>query len=269
MIPHRARNVVDYHACVTTLLVPTAEGVTLRFDVAGAASRLAAGLLDMVILVVAFALVALILLIAASFDPSGISNFAAGVLFGGTVLVAIAYHIVFHALWAGQTPGKRWVRIRVMSADGYPPSVLAVVLRALVWPIDVFLFVPASIGLIVIAATPRHQRLGDLAAGTLVVRVPREDAAGEPWPTQTWSLLKLRTLPLAPGLAARLSARDLELLRELVTRTDLEPEERRKLFVDAARHYTELLELGSFEDARIVLRELYLFARETMQAKSA
>jgi hypothetical protein len=82
-------------------------------------------------------------------------------------------------------------------------------------------------------------------------------------------LLKLRTLPLAPGLAARLSARDLELLRELVTRTDLEPEERRKLFVDAARYYTELLELGSFDDARIVLRELYLFARETMQAKSA
>ena len=269
MIRLRSPREFDYHARVSTLLVPTAEGVTLRFDVAGAASRLAAGLLDLTLLGAVYSILALGLMLATIFDPSGISNFVAGVLLGGAVLVAIAYHVVFHALWAGQTPGKRWLRIRVMSADGYPPSALALVLRGLVWPLDVFLFVPAPLGLIIIAATPKHQRLGDLAAGTLVVRMPREEAAPEPWPTLTWSALTTRTLPLAPGLAARLGARDLELLRELTMRTDLDPEERRKLFVDAARYYAERLELGPFDDARVVLRELYLFARETMKLHSA
>ena len=156
-----------------------------------------------------------------------------------------------------------------MSADGYPPSTLALLLRALVWPLDVFLSVPAPIGLILIAATPKHQRLGDLAAGTLVMRTPRNDAVIEPWPTESWSTLTLRTLPLTLGLSARLSSHDLEFLRRLLTRTDLDPEERRKLFIDTARHYSSLLDLGPFEDARIALKELYLFTRESARTKSA
>jgi hypothetical protein len=156
-----------------------------------------------------------------------------------------------------------------MSADGYPPALFAIVLRALVWPLDVFLVVPAPLGLIVIAATPKHQRLGDLAAGTLVVRSPRDDGGREPWPRDTWSTLPHRTLALGPGLAARLDAGDVAFLRELIVRTDLAPEAQRKLFVDAARLYAERLELGSFEDARIVLREVYLFARETANARGA
>jgi uncharacterized RDD family membrane protein YckC len=254
---------------MATLLVPTAEGVTLRFDVAGAGSRLSAGLIEMLLLGTGCSIVGLVLIAAMSFDTSGISRFVGGIFFGGVVLVVLGYHILFHLVWSGQTPGKRALGIRVMSADGYPPSALAIVLRAFVWPLDVLLLVPAPLGIILIAATPKHQRLGDLAAGTLVIRVPRKAADEEPSPRQSWSELPVRTLPLSTGLAARLDARDVEFLRRLLTRTDLDPEERRKLFVDAARHYAKVLDLGPFDDARVVLNEIYLFAREMLKTRAA
>lgn len=250
---------------MSELIVATSEGVELRQDIAGVGSRVAAGLLDALILLGFFAVLLLTVLLVYSFDPSGMSGFILGLLVGGNLLLLVAYDIVFHALWQGQTPGKRVLGIRVMSADGYPPTLLQLVLRGLVFPIDVFLSVPIPIGVIVIAATPKHQRLGDLVAGTLLVRVSQPVPIGgrvEPWPREQWSNMAVHTFALAPGLAARLSSEDRAFLREILTRTELSTEERRKLFVDAARHYAELLGLGPFEDARVVLKEVYLFARE-------
>lgn len=254
---------------VTTLLVNTSEGVTLRQDVAGVGSRFAAGLLDGLVIIAGYLLIGFLVLLAVRVDPTGMSSFVAGLGIGGTLLAILLYHVLFHALREGQTLGKIVLGIRVMSADGYPPTFLQVLLRALVWPIDGFFCVPVPIGLIVIAVTPKHQRLGDLVAGTLVIRSPKARLRTQPWPRETWSGLEARTLPLGPGLAARLSPADLEFLRELLTRTELLPDERRKLFIEAARHYCARLSLGEFEDARVVLKELYLFAREMIAAKAA
>ncbi len=254
---------------MSTLLVDTSEGVVLRHDIAGAGSRLAAGLADGVFLALGYLFVLLTTLLVSSFDLSGVSGFVAGLLIGGSVLVAIGYHVLFHWLWSGQTPGKRWVGLAVMSADGYPASPFQILLRGLVWPIDVLLTLPAPIGLYAIAVTEKHQRFGDLVAGTLVVRLPRELDGLEPWPNETWSALPARVLPLTPGMGARLDAQDLALLRALLTRTELDPDERRRLFVETARAYAQRLELGGFDDARIVLREVYLFAREMLAARAA
>lgn len=254
---------------MSTLLVATSEGVLLRHEIAGAGSRLAAGLADGLLLLLAYLSVLLGVLIATRFDLSGVSGFVTGVLVGGALLVVIGYHIGFHLAWAGQTPGKRLLGLTVMSADGYPPSALQVLVRGLVWPIDVFVSLPAPIGLMAIAATERHQRFGDLVAGTLVVRLPRELAQAEPWPGQSWSGLPVRTLPLAPGLSARLASEDLAFLRALLTRGELERAAQRELFVDVARAYAQRLELGEFQDARIVLREVYLFTREMLAARAS
>src|SRR4029078_12520472 len=97
-----------------------------------------------------------------SFDPSGVSGFVAGLVVGGGVLAILAYHVLYHAFWEGQTPGKRALGIRVLSAAGHPATLMKLVMRALLWPIDVLLTVPLPVGMIVIAATPKHQRLGDL-----------------------------------------------------------------------------------------------------------
>jgi hypothetical protein len=69
-------------------------------------------------------------------------------------------------------------------------------------------------------------------------------------------------LALTPGAAAHLTTEDRALLRDLLLRTDLSEERRRTLFVAAAKHYAARLGLGPFTDARVVLLELYLFARE-------
>ena len=246
---------------MTTLLVPTSEGVELRHEIAGAGSRFAAGLLDGLILVGGYLAILLAVLIPAAFDATRVSSFVFGLLAGGALLAVVAYHALFHALRGGQTPGKRALGIRVLSADGLPPTTMQVVLRALLWPVDVLLTVPAPIGLLLVAATAKHQRLGDLVAGTLVVRAP-ERGGGEPFAGRTWSGLERKKLALSPGAAARLGPEDRAFLRDLIQRADLEPNRQRKLFVDAAKHYSERLGLGPFEDARTVVYELYLFARE-------
>jgi uncharacterized RDD family membrane protein YckC len=252
---------------MTTLLVETSEGVRLRMEVAGAGSRFAAGLLDALLLGLALTVTLIVLSLAAAFDPSSASTFLLGAIIGGTVLIVIAYHVLFHALSNGRTPGKSALGIRVVSADGRPASLFALVVRGLIQPIDVLLQVPVAIGLILIGATPRHQRLGDLVAGTIVIHEKQRDYVRDPYPNQTWSNLEVRTLPLTPGLEARLTPDDRAFLRALVTREGLEDDTRRRLFVEAARMFAAKLELGAFEDARVFLKELYLFVREMAVAR--
>jgi hypothetical protein len=145
---------------------------------------------------------------------------------------------------------------------------MQIVLRGLIWPFDALVALPLPIGLVAIAATARSQRLGDLVAGTLVLRDPPAEPAVEPWPGETWSGLATRQAGIAPGMAARLAAEDLDFLRALLTRPGLDADERRRLLVAAARHYSERLGLGAFEDARVVLREVYLLARESRARSS-
>ena len=151
------------------LVTATSEGVTLRQDIADAGARMAAGIVDVIlILLLAFVTVVGVALVA-SVDPSGFSGFFAGLVLGGLLLMLLGYQIFFHRFADGRTPGKMLLAIRVVSTDGYPPSFLALLLRALIWPIDVLFFLPLPIGLYVIALSPLRQRLGDLVAGTVVV----------------------------------------------------------------------------------------------------
>ena len=253
---------------MTTLLVATSEGVPLRLDLAGMGSRLLASLLDFSILAIGYLAVLIAVMLPVQFDPSGVSGFVVGLLVGGGVLVVLGYHAVFHALFRGQTPGKRVLGIQVASTDGQPATLIQFVLRALLMPIDGMVMIPIPLGLVAMAATTRHQRLGDLVAGTLLVRVRSARAPREPYAGESWTSLQPKSLALTPGAAAHLAPEDREVLRELLTRVEITDRARRTLFVDAARAYSERLGLGAFEDAREVIRELYLYARE-VAAKTA
>jgi uncharacterized RDD family membrane protein YckC len=249
-----------------SLEVKTPDGVVLRQPLAGAGARLCAALLDLILLLLPLAVLLLALLVVASADPTGLSGFVLGLLLGGSLLLAIGYRVGFELAWSGQTPGKRACGIRVVGADGRPVGATGVLLRGLFWPLEAAP-IPVPIGLVAIFATPRQRRLGDLVAGTLVVREPPPRPL-EPWPDERWSTLPARALPLEPGLAARLGPRDLDLLRRLIVRQGLDLERRRELFVRTARHYARRLGLGEFEDARVVLKELYLFAREQLAPRA-
>ena len=83
-------------------------------------------------------------------------------------LLIWGYHIFFEFLWNGQTPGKRVAGIRVLTTRGEPVTFVHVLVRNLLRIVD---FLPSSymLGAVCILVTRRSQRLGDLAAGTIVV----------------------------------------------------------------------------------------------------
>lgn len=163
-----------------TLLTP--ENVELRYEVAGVGSRLYAAMLDYAILSFgylallfggAFAVAALRDLWRSSgIDQRLVSDFMPYGTLALVVLLAFfgwwGYFVLFEALWNGQSPGKRMLGLRVVRAVGQPigvgPSLVRNVLRA----VDLFLF----IGVLVMLLDRSSRRLGDLAAGSLVVREP-------------------------------------------------------------------------------------------------
>lgn len=255
------------------LYVDTAEGIRLRTEIAGVGSRLAAGLLDVLLIGAGYIVITLllwltqVLLEQGGIDVlSGATSFVLGLLIGGLLLLVPMYFVVFLHFWSGQTPGKRMVGIRVVSAGGAPATIGAYVLRSLLWPIDALLFVPLPVGLLLIAVTPRCRRLGDLAAGTLVISDATTASYEEPWPEESWSAREGRALDLTPGMAAHLSEEDLALLRDAITRRDLPRAVRSRLYRKVVEHYARELGFTPAATETATLKELYLFGREMRRA---
>ena len=149
------------------LVVATPERVAFRFETAGLGSRFAAQLIDVALLGV--------LLLGLTQVAAGIANLSGAPDVGALVLVVAgflgfwAYWIVPEAVWSGRTLGKLLLNLRVIDARGGPISVGQAVIRNLLRVVD---FLPTSyaVGAIAIFCSARNQRLGDLAAGTVVVR---------------------------------------------------------------------------------------------------
>lgn len=88
----------------------------------------------------------------------------------------LLYHPLFEILMNGQTPGKRQMRIKVVSVDGSSPSIGAYLMRWLFRLIEVFAL-RGALAIVTIAASGKGQRLGDMAAGTSVVKLVSPEAA--------------------------------------------------------------------------------------------
>jgi uncharacterized RDD family membrane protein YckC len=152
----------------------TPESVELEFNLAGIGNRayalsldyLVLGCLIVIVLVIWAFLYAYILSISnfAWFEKLGLWLFAIQMLI--IFFIYTGYFVVFETLWQGQTPGKRWVNIRVITDDGRIINITHALLRALLRPVDEFLF----IGSFLIIFTKKEKRLGDLVAGTVVIR---------------------------------------------------------------------------------------------------
>jgi uncharacterized RDD family membrane protein YckC len=248
---------------VTKLVVQTPEGVEIRQEIAGAGSRTAAASVDLLIFGFVALVAGLVLAIARRFGLGGPEEFLFGLFLGGVVLLGLAYPFLFHVLDHGQTPGKKLLGIRVLSADGSPARTVQHLLRSLILLIDV-LPVPVPIGLLLAAVTPRHTRLGDLAAGTLVLRVAKPEGAVEPWPGERWSSLLQPRLALDARAAAALDARDVAFLRDVGLRRDFDPPAREALHARVADVYCAKLGIVRPPLCRPsdFVHELYLFARE-------
>ncbi|MDQ3855705.1 MAG: RDD family protein [Chloroflexota bacterium] len=151
--------------------ITTPENVQLEFPIAGLGSRFLAALIDSLALGTVL-LVALIAGLIVAFGGGTVSG--AGTIAVLAILVLVlfcivfGYYIVLETVWSGQSLGKRALGLRVIRDDGLPLNFTASVIRNLIRIIDLL---PGAYGFGVIAMflNRRWKRLGDLAAGTLVV----------------------------------------------------------------------------------------------------
>lgn len=153
--------------------IQTPESVDLAFEPVGLGSRFLAALLDSLIQAVAVIIIGLAMLgtgiLADLGDFELLGNIALAILLLLLGLLFGLYKMLFEALWNGQTPGKRMAGIRVVRSNGLPVTFLPVLIRNLMRIID---YLPGwyALGTLALLFSKRHQRLGDLAAGTVVVR---------------------------------------------------------------------------------------------------
>ena len=158
-------------AALDKLSIDTPEQVALDFALASIGSRFLALAVDTLIQAAATAgLIALGIGLVAAFTVSfgSLNPWFLAALFLAYFLIYNAYFAVFEAAWNGQTPGKRVIGLRVISVSGRPISPFEAILRNVVRIADQLPGIYA-IGIVSIFVTERNQRLGDLAAGTVVV----------------------------------------------------------------------------------------------------
>jgi uncharacterized RDD family membrane protein YckC len=144
----------------------TPEAVVLDLERASVASRTLAMALDVLALIAIWLILALATALVFGFEGAGA---AIGYLLA-SVAIVFAWFVGFETLWRGRTPGKAALGLRVVGADGTPIRFQQAFLRATLGFVD-FLLVPIGfVAVVSILLSPRDQRLGDMAAGTIVVR---------------------------------------------------------------------------------------------------
>jgi uncharacterized RDD family membrane protein YckC len=173
-----------------TLIIETPERVPLAFALASIGNRFLAVAIDhfiqyLSIFVVAWAFVSLSGVNQSSVEESAAALFSEmpkwtiAILIIVLFLIFAGYFIVFEWLWNGQTPGKRLLKLRVIREDGRPITLWEAMARNLLRIFDAvpgFVLPVYSVGLITIFMSSRDQRVGDVFAGTVVIRERTDEA---------------------------------------------------------------------------------------------
>jgi uncharacterized RDD family membrane protein YckC len=239
-----------------TISVKTSDNVTLGYTVAGLGSRIVAQILDNLV-AIPLTLVGILLfgalanLLVSSSQGAAFAGAAAG-LFAG--FVYFGYFLVAEAVTSGKTFGKSAMGLRVIRVDGSAVDFSAVAVRNLVRIIDVAILL---IGVVVMFFQPQTRRLGDLAAGTLVVRdraLVTLAAAVAPPP------VILRTPDSGPAIDGleRLGTFEHDALRVFLSRQGLSPALRASLAADIGRRLLERLALAPNAPERLWPPELLI-----------
>lgn len=194
------------------LELETPEHIVLDYEIAGVGSRALAALIDWT-LVFVLVFVAILGLGGAMSALRGhgrwLLAFVVVIIYG----IVWGYFSLFEGLRQGQTPGKRWLGIRVIRDTGHGVTFAEAAARSLLLPIDMI----GMIGIILIALHPKARRLGDLVAGTVVVRdrpVLGQVAAVSTHPAAT---------PGADAGTPQLSDGEFQLLRGFMSRAPALP----------------------------------------------
>jgi uncharacterized RDD family membrane protein YckC len=154
------------------LRIDTPEGVSLELTLAGVGSRFTAAIVDYLIQAVILIALLLVLVYGVGLSPGSAGALGAAVWILGFFLVFWGYNVAFEVLNSGRTPGKALNGLRVVLESGAPitfgPSAARNVIRIIDILPSVYL-----VGMTSILITRKNQRLGDLAAGALVLQERR------------------------------------------------------------------------------------------------
>jgi uncharacterized RDD family membrane protein YckC len=172
---------------MATIRVHTAQNVTLEYEIASIGDRLVAAIIDNIILAAWFITCALIVfnVLKVGGGRSDASNIVALVLLGLLVGIPyVFYNLLCEVFFNGQSIGKKARDIRVMRLDGTAPRLGDYLLRWLLRIVDTALpVVGGFVAMITILINGKGQRLGDLAAGTTVIKVRRIASQSAEMPT--------------------------------------------------------------------------------------
>lgn len=221
-----------------TLIIRTPEGIVFSQLLAGPVSRFAACFIDQ--LCIQAGLTALMTIM--SFLMVFSLGIAIAIYVLGSFIISIGYGIYFEWVWRGQTIGKRLLRLRVMDVEGMRLQFNQIVVRNLLRFVDSLPFF-YFVGGVTCWLNRRSQRVGDIAANTVVVRNPR---LAEPDLDQVLAG-KFNSLRQFPHLAARLrqnvSPAEADIaLQSLLRRDQFDPVSRVELFAELAAHFRAKVE---------------------------
>ncbi len=232
-----------------TVTIRTPESVELEFVLAGVGSRAVALIIDYlclgavlggVAIVYSFLLVRLLTIDAVLSIPSEtVQLWVTAIALVLAFFLYIGYFVLFETWWYGQTPGKRYAKIRVIRDDGQPERLPQATLRSLLRPIDDSLF----IGFFCIVLSKTEKRLGDWAAGTLVVQTDPV-TSGEIQVSERSQAIGTDLLGLVD--ITRLSPDDFATVREFLQRRQaMSPKAKALVSDQLARRYRDQLALAT------------------------
>ena len=233
----------------TSLEVKTPEGVTFQLPIASPYSRCLALAIDFAIV---FALTILMTQLISALQTMGsgipvigriINDFGTGTMIVLQFLMFNLYGMLTEWLWSGQTVGKRFFNLRVIDERGLSLSFKQIVIRNLFRLLDIMPSTFYLFGSICCLFTKRCQRIGDIAAGTLVIR---EVAMAPPRYNELLDSGD-NSFASAPHLESRLrqhtSPEEARIALDAITRrNELTPESRLQLFSQLADYFREISE---------------------------
>lgn len=243
--------------------IHTPENVHIPLETAGLGTRALAKLIDFLcvgIILLPFALSAPLFAEISTMLPWDVPSMIFAALFVVSSAVPLVYFVCLEYWMKGQTIGKRVMGIRVIDEYGGQPGFFAIFLRNLLLLADFF---PAffAAGMVAIFLHPTEKRLGDLAAGTLVVMESKEpEELFFQYATPHLSSKERDLLKQVPALSGH---RFMLLQSFLLRRNELDPSARRNLVQGMLEAWWPEIETRpGFEEA--FLEKAYLYLREQM-----
>ncbi len=227
-----------------TVEITTTQNVAITYELANVGERIAAYLLDMLIVFGIYVLVWLVLSLS-SYGSwlSSIGHLITFWIYLFPLALFFSYHLLMEGLASGQSLGKKIIGIRVLRADGKEASFSDYLLRAILQLIDI-IFTTGMLAILLISSTQNSQRLGDMAANTLVVRLRAKQLF------HLHDILKIEKIesyqPQYPQVR-QLREQDMLLIKNVLLRVRKYPNKAHQdLVTDTVHHLVSLLEISTY-----------------------